>query len=806
MRAARHLARVSLLAVIASAPIVAYAQRVRGTAVLADSTTPAAGAIVELLAGSGGPAVRALANQRGEFSIDGAAPGRFTLRILRIGLRPTVVANVELAAGETRTVRAVLTAEAVVLTAVTVRGREQCRIRPDSGQAVARVWEEARKALLASRLAAAGAPLYAEWIKYERRTEGTERQVLSQSIVTTRALTTTAFRSAPVDSLLTVGFVVQAADGAVYRAPDADVLLSDAFAATHCLRLEAPADGDPRAIGVRFEPAGDRDKITDIGGTFWIDRASSELRSLDFQFTGIPEVLREAGAGGHVEFLRLATGNWLINRWHVKMVQIATPTRESTGFGGAAQRDRGPQVSGIVFVGGDVTNVTRRDSVLYTTPFPDLVVRVTSRDSLVPVAGASVTLRGTDYASATDGNGLVRLAHLLPGSYRMSVHTPLLDAARSKLPERDVDVAMGSAHVDSVTLPTARDILRDACGRDAVNGNRSLLYGFVRDSIGRGVARATVSASWLDRADVVNGSVVSTDHGVAVSADDAGRWRLCDVEHGVVMVRSETDAGRDAEQLRLADGEFVHRVDLDVRPGKVIAAGATLSLLEVTTTGPGGAQVAAATLDVTAPSGAVRHATTNEYGLALIPGVELGVNRVRVRKTGYMGGDIPVRAAPGRNTVPILLDANRVPVLDSARAVANRPSNSALDGYESRRARGFGVFLTRAQIEKRGATTPIELLSGIAGISVRRDPGGSVLVSGRGQSSIGKGDTTVKMLGCVMATFIDGTPLGAEALERAIRAENIEGIEIYASTAETPVQFRRGTSECGTILIWSRVQ
>ena len=803
--AARQSAQIwLLLAALAAAPTAMHAQRVRGTAVLADSATPAIGAIVEILAGDGALAARTLASQRGEFTATVAAPGRYSLRILRIGLRPTIVAGVDLAAGETRTIRAVLTAQAVVLTAVMVRGREQCRIRPDSAQAVAQVWEEARKALLASRLAAAESPLYAEWIKYERRTEGTERQVLSQAITTTRALTTTAFRSAPVDSLLAVGFVVQAADGAVYRAPDAEVLLSEPFASTHCLRLEAPEDGNPALIGVRFEPARDRDRITDITGTFWLDRASRELRSLDFQYTGIPEMLRDAGAGGHVDFLRLASGNWLINRWHLKMVQVATPARESTGFGGSAPRDRGMQVSGIVVVGGDVTNVTRRDSVLYTTPFPELVVRVTTRDSLVPLAGASVTLRGTDYTSTTDGNGLVRIAHMLPGAYRMTVHTPLLDVARTKLPERDVDVSMGGTRVDTVALPAARDIVRDACGRDAANGKRSFLYGFARDSAGRGLAQASVSASWLDRADVATGSVAATDHGVAVTADELGRWRLCDVERGLVTVRSETDAGRDAKQVRLEDGDLVRRIDLELRKSNAVAAGATMSLLEVTTTGPGGEPVPGVNLDVTGPSGAARRATTNDHGFILVPGVELGLVRVRTKKVGYMAGDVVVRAQPGRNTVPIHLDANRLPWLDTVRVVGSRAVTSHLDEFETRRARGFGAFLTRAQIEQRGATSPADLVSGMGGVTIRRSGGVVVAVSTRGASNVGQGDTTKFNYGCVMAVFIDGSVLTPEALDRAIRPADIAGIEVYASTFEVPVQFRQGHSECGAILIWSR--
>ena len=803
--AARRSRCVWLLAAgILGAVTAAGAQRVSGTIVLADSTTPAAGAIVEAITGSGTLAARTLASQRGEFAVDVGAPGRYSVRILRIGFRPTIIADIDVVAGATRTLRAVLTADAIVLSAVSVQGRQQCRIRPDSGQLVARVWEEARKALIASRIAARDSPLYAEWIKYERHTDPTGLRVREQSITTTRALTTSAFRSAPVDSLLTTGFVVDAGDGAIYHAPDADVLLSDAFAATHCLRLEPPAAGNERLVGVGFEPARDRNRIPDISGTFWVDRISAELRTLDFRYTGIPEVLRDAGVGGHVEFLRLASGEWLINRWHVRMVQVTT-SRGTTRVGNLTLRDGGTELHTVVLAGGDVTSVLRGDSVLYTAPFPDLVVRVTSSDPLVPVARAAVTLGGTDYVSTADATGLVRISRVLPGTYRMAVHTPLLDATLATPPTRDVDLAANVTRVDTVALPVARDIVRDACGRGALTGARSLLYGFVQDTLGRGVPRAPVSVSWLARATVVRGSVIASGLGVATITDAAGRWHLCDVERGLVTVRSETDIGRDAQPVRLVDADLIRPIDLELRGDNAIVAGAALSLLEVIATGPGGAPIPGVSLDVTGPSGVTRRATTSDQGLALVTGVEPGLVRVRTRKIGYLAGELIVRAEPGRNTVPIRLDASRQPELDTVRVVGSRMIDSRLDGFETRRARGFGAFMSRAQIEQRGATTAIELLRGMPGVVIRGGGGHDVPISSRGSQSVMGEDGNFGMsYGCRMAIYIDGTLRTGEWLADAIRPSDIEGIEVYAGTAEIPAQFKAGNNGCGAILIWSR--
>ncbi len=147
---------------------------------------------------------------------------------------------------------------AITLAAVNVRDRETCRVSADTGLAVTRVWEEARKAMLSSQLSAEGAPLIAEWIEYDRTLDSASRYVRQQRIKTSKNPTTHAFRSAPLALLDTAGYVVADATGTTYYLPDAEVLLSAGFAAAHCFRLEAPPRGAANLIGVAFTPARER--------------------------------------------------------------------------------------------------------------------------------------------------------------------------------------------------------------------------------------------------------------------------------------------------------------------------------------------------------------------------------------------------------------------------------------------------------------------------------------------------------------------------------------------------------------------
>lgn len=127
---------------------------------------------------------------------------------------------------------------------------------------------------------------------------------------------------------------------------------------------------------------------------------------------------------------------------------------------------------------------------------------------------------------------------------------------------------------------------------------------------------------------------------------------------------------------------------------------------------------------------------------------------------------------------------------------ANRRGDFS-NGFEERRTRGFGEFMTRVQIARRGSTTPVELLRGMTGVTFAKDyTGDDIPISSRGAVGYGRP--------CRMAVYIDGSPLLGQPLDAAIRPSDMEAIEVYASSAEMPAQFRLQDAGCGAIFIWSR--
>ncbi|HEY4658090.1 MAG TPA: carboxypeptidase-like regulatory domain-containing protein [Gemmatimonadaceae bacterium] len=382
--------RIRLLAGVAGLAICApmhplAGQRVRGQVLHPDSATAAVGIIVVATDEKGAFLARALTSERGDFELALPGAGRYTVRALRIGYRPTILPALTLAEGETRTIRIVLGGAAVTLAPVRVRGESVCRIRQDSGQQVASLWEEARKALTASQLSSSSGRLLAHWTVYDTVTDRSGRVVLEGTERSMTGFSDHPFVSIPADSLARAGYVRRELDnGVMYYAPDADVLLSESFAELHCFHVEPPSASRPEWIGVGFRPARDRRGVTDIEGTLWLDRASAELRLLELRYSPQPQEYDEARIGATVEFLRLPTGNWLVNRWVIRMPRATRRTEYrplSGARGGVGAPTSQLVVDAIQSTGGNVSSVERSGRLVYTTGEPPAAA---TADSLAP--------------------------------------------------------------------------------------------------------------------------------------------------------------------------------------------------------------------------------------------------------------------------------------------------------------------------------------------------------------------------------------------------------------------------------------
>src|SRR3954466_2525874 len=124
-------------------PAIAQAQVIHGTVTSAVGAGRVPGAVVLLLDSSLTSYARALTSDSGTFSIV-AVPGRFHLKVMRIGFRPTESRVFTLT--RDTTVQLELADIPVVLPRVTTRDRNDCRLHPDSSESAAltfALWDEA---------------------------------------------------------------------------------------------------------------------------------------------------------------------------------------------------------------------------------------------------------------------------------------------------------------------------------------------------------------------------------------------------------------------------------------------------------------------------------------------------------------------------------------------------------------------------------------------------------------------------------------------------------------------------------------
>jgi hypothetical protein len=191
-----------------------------------------------------------------------------------------------------------------------------------------------------------------------------------------------------------------------------------------------------------------------------------------------------------------------------------------------------------------------------------------------------------------------------------------------------------------------------------------------------------------------------------------------------------------------------------------------------------------------------RQATTDSAGGFLVVLRSDGLYTLTVTKLGYVQhrGDTVRIGTSESVSVEVRLDQTVMPL--NPVIVTDRVSWLP-DGFEQRRAAGFGRFLTRKDIDQRRASNTSDLLRGIPGI---------VLVPTRR----GRGSTSELMMRgftglCQPALWIDGVHLssfGDAVVDQVLSPGVLEAAEIYNSTSAAPAQYRTGN--CGVVLFWTR--
>ena len=567
---------VSLAAGLAAAA-PARAQTVHGT--LVDTAGRPVEQVLVALLGPGGRQVGgALTSARGEFRIRAPGAGRYSLRAERVGYATAATPTFELREGETREERVVAAGRAVALQGLVVTPRNRrCAVRPGAGLATATLWEEARKALAAAEFSSRAGLFWYDVVRWKRNLtlDGAVTRDLRQ---TGSGITELPFVSVPPAVLSREGFIRRMDDSLVYAAPDAAVLLSDEFLDDHCFRVATGSD--PSLVGLEFEPTSSR--MADVRGVLWLDRATAELRRVEYRYVHGPPESTAPEVGGSVEFERLRGGPWIVRRWAIRMPIAEARVVRGITAPGSRPFTHSLNLLGMHEAGGEVVSArlvqggAAIGEVIARAGAPAVVEGVVW-DSLAraPLAGAHVFLSGTGAEAVTDVEGRYRLEAPTAGTYAITFSQPALGPLSAAVSPRTVTAVAGRATRADLAVPSPARVTAALCPAGTLRTFGGVVAGRV---LGLAPDSVAVRARWQHVS--VGGRVVSgASNWTETRPDAAGFYVLCGVlEGGPVEVavrparqtRQRTTAGALQDQatrgLR-ATGNELSRVEVTVSPG-----------------------------------------------------------------------------------------------------------------------------------------------------------------------------------------------------------------------------------------------
>lgn len=209
--------------------------------------------------------------------------------------------------------------------------------------------------------------------------------------------------------------------------------------------------------------------------------------------------------------------------------------------------------------------------------------------------------------------------------------------------------------------------------------------------------------------------------------------------------------------------------------------------------------------------GTGRTGVTNAFGHYHIDSIPVGWHLVLFRYVGYQ----PVRQRVNlRDGATSRSDALLVPfaaTLDSVVVTGSskKPRGIGLEGFEERRALGFGRFIDSTTLRNATIMRLTDLLRR-NGVEVRR-----VWVPER--SRFEEWAVSRRVRGpsgapCPMQVFLDGMAIYKSRspgqippdMRTLFDVSALEAVEIYRGPAETPLEFGGPGADCETIVLWSR--
>jgi hypothetical protein len=206
-------------------------------------------------------------------------------------------------------------------------GKTPCEVHPETAAETADLWLIAQAALESTTAPDSQPPmlLIQKWRKTLSRSRQTVHERRDISTVSTRR----PFGVSTPGSIERAGYIQRMFRTVIFYGPDPDEIITERFLRQHCFRRVEGSGATQSLAGLAFTPL-PRQQKPDVSGTLWIEPASGALRYVEYVWTNPP--LRAAeGAEGRTDFVRLAFGGWVTQRWYIRIPLTDDP------FGGFSE-------------------------------------------------------------------------------------------------------------------------------------------------------------------------------------------------------------------------------------------------------------------------------------------------------------------------------------------------------------------------------------------------------------------------------------------------------------------------------------
>jgi hypothetical protein len=193
--------------------------------------------------------------------------------------------------------------------------------------------------------------------------------------------------------------------------------------------------------------------------------------------------------------------------------------------------------------------------------------------------------------------------------------------------------------------------------------------------------------------------------------------------------------------------------------------------------------------------GNVLVARSDDSGKFHVPQMPPGARAVFVRRLGFAPNRAQFTPGAGETDSVVIVLTAVATALPSvvAREERDSLSHKILADFWARRARGFGRFITRDDIEARGGMHFVDLLRAVPSVTIQNS---------RGRPEVRFSRSVIR--DCPPQYWVDGIPIERGSADE-FYPDGVEAIELYSGPATTPPQFSLRSMTCGTIVIWTRL-